>query len=43
MAVLTEHHSWDSKAYEYKIVESPPIVELTNLDAYVFVVRTRVG
>ena len=35
--------TWDSKAYEYKVVESPPTSKLTNLDAYVFVVRTRVG
>ena len=35
--------SWNSKAYARKIVESTPVVELTELDAYVFVVGTRVG
>ena len=36
-------HSWDSKTYQYKIVESTPIAEVTELDEYVFVVRTRIG
>ncbi|KAK5083831.1 hypothetical protein LTR05_006337 [Lithohypha guttulata] len=35
------HEIWDPKAYAYTIVESPPTPEVTKLDAYVFVVRTR--
>jgi hypothetical protein len=35
--------SWDSKAYEYKIVDSVPSPDVSELDEYVFVVRKRVG
>jgi hypothetical protein len=41
MLIITD--SWDSKAYKYKIVESTPTVEVTELDEYVFIVRTRIG
>jgi hypothetical protein len=34
--------SWDSKAYEYKIVESPPPQDVSELDEFVFVVRKRI-
>lgn len=40
---LIDMHSWDSKAYEYKVVDSPPTSVLTELDAYAYVVRTRIG
>ena len=37
-------HSWDEKAYKYKIVESTvPSGEVEELDEYVFVVRVRIG
>ncbi|KIW99705.1 uncharacterized protein Z518_11118 [Rhinocladiella mackenziei CBS 650.93] len=42
LEVKEVHEVWNPKAYEYKVVESPPAVELTELDTYVFVVRTRV-
>jgi hypothetical protein len=35
-------HSWDSKAYEYKIVDSPPPQDVSELDEFVFVVRKRI-
>jgi hypothetical protein len=35
-------HSWDSKAYEYKIVDSPPPQDVSVLDEFVFVVRKRI-
>ena len=40
----TISYSWDAKAYKYKIVESiaPPDNE-SELDQYIFVVRTRIG
>jgi hypothetical protein len=34
--------SWDSKAYEYKIVDSPPPQDVSELDEFVFVVRKRI-
>jgi hypothetical protein len=36
------NHSWDSKAYEYKIVDSPPPQDVSELDEFVFVVRKRI-
>jgi hypothetical protein len=33
--------SWDFKIYKYKIVASIPTAEVTELDKYVFVIRTR--
>lgn len=36
-------YSWDSKVYKYKVVESPQTSELTELDSYIFVVRTRIS
>lgn len=35
--------SWNSQTYAYMVVELPPTPELTELDAHVFVVRTRIG
>ncbi|KAK5943797.1 hypothetical protein PMZ80_003078 [Knufia obscura] len=32
---------WDSVAYAYKVVESPAIAEVKELDTYAFVIRTR--
>jgi hypothetical protein len=34
--------SWDSKAYEYKIVDSPPPQDVSELDEFVFIVRKRI-
>lgn len=39
---LTDVRSWDSKAYEYKIVDLPPTQDVSGLYAYVFVVRKRI-
>lgn len=37
-------YSWDKKEYKYNVVESlTPPDELTELDHYIFVVRTRIG
>ncbi len=36
-------HRWDGKAYKYKVVESTPTPEVTELDEYVFIVRIRIG
>ncbi|KAJ9656286.1 hypothetical protein H2198_005061 [Neophaeococcomyces mojaviensis] len=33
---------WDSATYAYKIVDSPAVTEITDLDTYAFVIRTRV-
>ena len=33
----------DPKTYTYKIVESAPTAEVTELDEYVFIVRMRIG
>jgi hypothetical protein len=33
---------WDSKTYEYKIVDSPPPQDVSELDEFVFVVRKRI-
>lgn len=35
--------SWDAKAYDYKIVDSPPTQDVGELDEYVFIVRRRIG
>jgi hypothetical protein len=35
-------YSWDSKAYEYKIVDSPPPQDVSELDEFVFIVRKRI-
>ncbi|KAK5080063.1 hypothetical protein LTR64_008773 [Lithohypha guttulata] len=36
-------YSWDLVAYAYKIVESPAVTEVKELDTYAFVIRTRAG
>ncbi|OJD26011.1 hypothetical protein ACJ73_02610 [Blastomyces percursus] len=33
---------WNEKAYEYKVVDSPPTMAVSELDEYVFVTRTRI-
>ncbi|GFG17794.1 hypothetical protein IFM61392_10224 [Aspergillus lentulus] len=38
----TVNEAWDSKAYEYKIVDSPPPQDVSELDEFVFVVRKRI-
>ncbi|KAF4212691.1 hypothetical protein CNMCM8980_000784 [Aspergillus fumigatiaffinis] len=35
-------HSWDSKAYEYKIIDSPPPQDVSELDEFVFIVRKHI-
>ncbi len=41
MLIITD--SWDSKIYKYKIIKSTPSIEVTELDEYVFIIRTRIG
>ncbi|KAL1979099.1 hypothetical protein VTN96DRAFT_7018 [Rasamsonia emersonii] len=38
----TVNESWDAKAYDYKIVDSPPTQDVGELDEYVFIVRRRI-
>ncbi|EDN08181.1 predicted protein [Histoplasma mississippiense (nom. inval.)] len=33
---------WDSKKYEYKITDSPPAQDISELDKYAFIVRKRI-
>lgn len=35
--------SWSDKAYAYKIVDSQRSPDVSDLDEYVIVVRTRIG
>ncbi|KAJ8227486.1 hypothetical protein LV160_009067, partial [Aspergillus fumigatus] len=42
MEYKTVNEAWDSKAYEYKIVDSPPPQDVSELDEFVFVVRKRI-
>ncbi|TPX22404.1 hypothetical protein DIZ76_014276 [Coccidioides immitis] len=39
--LLTEH-SWDKKTYNYKIVDSPPAQDVSELDEYVFIVHKQI-
>ncbi|RHZ48391.1 hypothetical protein CDV55_100904 [Aspergillus turcosus] len=42
MEYKTVNEAWDSKAYKYKIVDSPPPQDVSELDEFVFVVRKRI-
>ncbi|KAH1353232.1 hypothetical protein KXX63_002251 [Aspergillus fumigatus] len=42
MEYKTVNEAYDSKAYEYKIVDSPPPQDVSELDEFVFVVRRHI-
>jgi hypothetical protein len=41
--LLTHVYSWNEKVCKYGIVDSPPAPDVSELDEYIFIVRTRIG
>jgi hypothetical protein len=41
--LLIHVHSWDGKTYKYKIIDSLPAPDISEMDEHIFIVRTRIG